>query len=322
MEFPEGGLYKPYGMAVDVDNGYVYVSDTDGFIYRYNMDGTEVEVILDDGSPVLDAPYGLMLMDGKLYWAREDGIGRCDPDGSNAELWLELSLTAPPEMAICLMYNPDNDKVYFTNDKYDYSGGVYRLNPDGTGLEEIVQGTDGGAIIVDTEDDYVFYADWLKGICRNNYDGTDELVIDPDYVDAFVWGMAVDPDAGKVYYADKYDNKIVEANLDGSGKTDLVTDINAHAIALAVTGTSGIDDPEAARIRTYPNPVDETVHVTYPPGSERIAITSMNGQVLSGQKCIDQGGSAIDLSGPGAGVYFFTVYDSAGERTVVKLLKR
>ncbi len=45
-DFPTGGLYKPYGIAIDYKGEKVYVSDTDGFIYRYDLNGDNQEVIL------------------------------------------------------------------------------------------------------------------------------------------------------------------------------------------------------------------------------------------------------------------------------------
>jgi len=323
MEFMSGDLYKPYGIAIDVENEFVFVSDTDGFIFRYNLDGSDVTTIIDiNTNPDLGAPYGLMIYNNKLYWGQEGGIGRCNFDGSNAEIWLELSLTSPPEMALCMAYNVDNNKFYFTNDKYDYSGGVWTINPDGTGLSEIVSGTDGGAIVVDAENDYIFYADWEKGICRNNFDGTDEYVIDANYIDAFVWGLAVDPGNNKVYYADKYDDKVVEANYDGTGITDYLTDINAHAMIIIETGTIGIDVQNSSySIEIYPNPIHDYVSFSGLLNIDQIDFYNQMGTLIHTLPTNGKERMEMNLNDLSSGVYIVTFYSLSGDIETQKILK-
>jgi DNA-binding beta-propeller fold protein YncE len=324
MQFATGDLYKPYGIAVDPENGYVFVSDTDGFIFRYNLDGTEVITILNvAANPLVDAPYGLMVLDGKLYWGREGGIGRCNFDGSEAELWLDQTSGAAPEMPLCLAYNEENNKIYFTNDKYDFSGGVYTINTDGSGMQEIVSGTDGGAIVVDTENDYIFYADWLKGICRNNFDGTAEVVIDPDYVDAFVWGMAVDPAASKVYYANKYDDKVIQANLDGSGQIDFLTGINAHAMALVETGTVGLEDRlNIPEVSLFPNPAHNRINLTGLSAVDRVEIIALDGRLVKSVQTMNNSECVVEVSGFEAGTYLVKIHTDTGNEYVKKILVR
>jgi len=282
-DFSFNNLDKPYGIVVDSASKSVFVSDaTAGKIYRYNMDGTTVETVLDVLiEPLVDYPYGLAIYDGKIYWGREGGIGRCNPDGSGAELFQSWALTSPPEMAIGLAYNPDDNKLYFTNDKYDYSGGVYRINMDGTGLEEIISGTDGVAIAVDWEHDRIYYCDYLKGVCMNTYDGGNETVIDAGYVDAVIWGLVVDMYAGKIYYTDKYDDKILQANLDGSGRVDYVTGVDAYAMAWYAEDMTGIVSPEeVVSMQVYPNPAHEQILFSGLKGCDKISIVNSMGQVV------------------------------------------
>ena len=92
FDFPTGGLYKPYGIAVDDKNRKVYVTDTDGFIYRYDLDGENQQVILDAAQePLLGSPYGIIIVEDKIYWGREGGIFMANLDGSGAEPLLESS---------------------------------------------------------------------------------------------------------------------------------------------------------------------------------------------------------------------------------------
>ncbi|MBN1339526.1 MAG: T9SS type A sorting domain-containing protein [Bacteroidales bacterium] len=321
FNFVLGGLHTPYGIAADVPENQVFVSDTNGRIIRYDLVGTHSDTILDDTNPVLGIPYGLMFHDGKIYWGREGGIGRCNPDGSGAELWLETQLTSPPEMPLCLAYNPDDGKIYFTNDKSSYSGGIWRLNADGSGLEEIVPGTDGGAIVVDTAHNYIFYADRLKGICRNNYDGTDELVIDASYMDAVVWGMAVDPEISRLYWTDKYDDKILQSNLDGTGKTDLVTGVDAHALILVDLSPSAIVNNPVRRILVYPNPVTDVLRFEADAGVEKVVVSNALGRVVMEKETGGFCRASLDVSALPEGLYFLTGYFSSGRVFTSRFLR-
>jgi DNA-binding beta-propeller fold protein YncE len=233
-EFEHTGLSKPYGCVIDTVNAKVLVGDYSlGVIYRYDLDGSNLETILDNAvDPNLDYPLGIEIINGLLYWCREGGIYRSNLDGTGSEPFLELTTSSPPEMPVDLTYDPVNDKIYFTNDKYDYSGGVYVVNADGTGLTGIVSGTDGGATVVDYVNGRLFYADWLQGMCMNNLDGTNEVVINTDLLENFCWGMDIDIEGGFVYWSNKADGIIVRANLDGSNQTDWITGQYPHAIAI------------------------------------------------------------------------------------------
>jgi len=231
QDFGHTGLDKPYGMVIDTARARIYVSDYRvGSIFSYDMEGFDLQLVIDYNNPVLWDPFGLEIIDDKLYWAREEGIGRCNFDGSDAELFIPLSVSTPPEMTIDIQWDYISEKFIFTNDKYEFTGGMYSVNFDGSGITELVPGTNGGAMALDVENNKMYYADYDKGICMANLDGSNEVVIAAEMKDIFCWGMAIDLDAGKIYWSDKTNKKIVRANLDGSEKEDFVTDVNPHAM--------------------------------------------------------------------------------------------
>ena len=234
--FDHTGLGKPYGMAIDTTTGKIYVSDAaDGIIYSYDNDGSNLNILLDFNDDHLDLPYGINVYDGKLYWADTEGIIRADLDGNNSEVFFPIGTSSAPELAIDFAFDPVNGVLYFTNDKYDYSGGVYRVNLDGSALSQIVSGTDGGAIAVDPENNRLYYYDYEKGMCINNLEGTNEVVFDPSNAGAFTWGMAIDKDGGKVYYPNRASGTVMRANLDGSGVEVFIpaeAEINPNAMAI------------------------------------------------------------------------------------------
>lgn len=216
QEFDHAGFSRPYGLAIDTVNAKVYATDYGtNTIYRYNTDGSGLEVILD-GTEWLLKPIGISVFDHKVYIGNEWSIVRTDLDGANPEIFLQLGPDMDPSMVIDMAFDHINNRVYFNNDKFAYPGGVYRMNMDGTGLQLIVEGTNGGAIGIDPENNRLYYYDWDKGMCINNLDGTEEVVFDPSVAGRMAWGMAIDTDGGKIYYPDRVGNTIKRANLDGS----------------------------------------------------------------------------------------------------------
>jgi DNA-binding beta-propeller fold protein YncE len=232
FDFPTGGLYKPYGITIDDANEKVYVSDTDGFIYRYDLNGENQQVILDEAQvPELDAPYGILVINDKLYWAREGAIYMSNLDGSNVEPFITFS--GAPELPLGMAYDSLQEKIYFVNDMYDFSGGVYTINLDGTGLTEIIPGVDAGAIALDLVNGKLYYADWVGGVFMANLDGSEVTNINNYFNNKFCWGIAVEPDSGYLFVPDRYDDGIiVRSGLDGSSSADWVTGINAYAMTI------------------------------------------------------------------------------------------
>jgi len=233
QEFSWGGLYKPYGIAIDYDNEKMYVSDVDGIIYKCDLDGENPEIILNvNDNPEVDFPYGIVVVDGKIYWGIEGGLMKANTDGSNIE-WA-IQMTATPEMPIGLAYDFDSGKLYFTNDKYDYSGGVYRCNLDGSEMELLVPDIDAGGIAIDTEHGKMYFSDWFDGLYMADLDGSNLTVINGDLggETTFVWGMALDEDAGYLYVSDKISELILRSNLDGSSSESWITGIYPHAMAI------------------------------------------------------------------------------------------
>jgi len=234
--FEHTGLVKPYGMAVDTTTGKVYVSDASaGIIYSYNNDGSNLEILIDFDDDHLDLPYGVQVYEGMLYWADTEGIIRANLDGTGSEVFIPIGTDSPPELAIDFVFDYLNNKLYFTNDKYDYSGGVYRVNYDGSGMEKIVDGTDGGAMAIDPENNRLYYYDYLKGMCINNLNGDQEVVFDATNLGAFTWGMALDKENGRLYYPNRASGTVMTAKADGSEVKVFIpaeAEINPNAMAI------------------------------------------------------------------------------------------
>lgn len=245
QDFESVELSRPYGMTVDTAGRKVFVSDYNlGVIYRFDADGKNPVKILDvsvAGQEIVDYPHGMVFIQGKLYWGRQGGIYRCNPDGTGAEVVLNTS-NAGPEFPLDMQYDPSTDRIYFVNDKYDFSGGLYSVKPDGSGLTEILPAIDGTALEIDSRNGKMYLAIYgsagspvtENGIYMCNLDGTGLTKIG-EFGNKATWGIALDTQKDKLLWSYKISNsnpdgKIVRANLDGSQPEDFITGISPHAM--------------------------------------------------------------------------------------------
>jgi sugar lactone lactonase YvrE len=168
----------------------------------------------------------------KIYWAdfRADKIQRANLDGSNVEDLVTSGLVFPSGIAL----DPIAGKMYWTSQGTSEPGKILRANLDGSNVENVVpEGLDHPAgITLDLDAGRMYWVD-IAGNCkirRANLDGSgmEDLVIYP-YSDTPLGGIALDPDAGKMYVTIisdySYSGMIERYNLDGSGWERLIFDL-------------------------------------------------------------------------------------------------
>lgn len=236
QEFSHSGMGKPYGMCIDTIRGKVYCTDYKyQLMFQYNMDGSDVQTLMSEPTRNFDSPFGIFALEDKIYWADTAGIHRANLDGTGTEVFIDVEITTAPEMPLDIAYDHIGDRIFFTNDKYEFSGGVYVVDMDGSNLTKLVDGTNGGALALDANADRMYYYDHEKGMCMNTLDGKNEVVFDASQMGSFTWGLAVDADGGKIYYPDKQAGTIKRANLDGSDVEVFIpaeAEIFPHAMAI------------------------------------------------------------------------------------------
>lgn len=245
FEYSEVELSRPYGCTADSANGKVYITDySAGVIIRYDADGKNPEKILDasvPGQELTGSPQGSFVYGDKLYWGSPGGIFRANLDGTDPEVYIATGETVPPEYPIDMQYDPISNKIYMVNDKYDYSGGYWTVNFDGTGLTEVIPDIDGTAIEVDAETGKVYLIIYPSdeppmegGVYMCNLDGTGLAKIGETGSKAS-WGITIDHQRQKLFWGYKISNsapdgKIIRSNLDGSDQEDWLTEVSPHAM--------------------------------------------------------------------------------------------
>jgi len=130
-------------------------------------------------------------------------------------------------------------KIYWTDVGHNK---IRRANLDGSEIEELVtSGLDApGVIAVDRTAGKMYWTDWAAAtarIQRANLDGTEV----EDLVTGLAgpYGIALDTAAGKMYWTEFSVGAIRRANLDGSGREDLVTTGQSHLNGIALDLAAG-----------------------------------------------------------------------------------
>ncbi|MEI7500025.1 MAG: PKD domain-containing protein [Bacteroidota bacterium] len=244
---PPMDMNRPYGIAVDTAHKKVYITDySTNAIYRFDADGKNGSKILDGtvpGQEMVISPEAIFVLGDKIYWGSPGGIYKANLDGSNPEKHIDFGI-GPPEFPIDMQYDPATNKIYFVNDKTDYTGGYWSVNFDGTGMTEIIPDVDGTAIEMDFRNGKAYLVLYgsagtvapENGVFMCNIDGT-SLTRIGDYGLKATWGIALDTRFNKLFWGIKNSNadpdgKIIRANLDGSNPEDWITNISPHAMQI------------------------------------------------------------------------------------------
>ncbi len=209
-------------IAIDAQVGVIYWANYHA-IYRAHLDGTTVEQI---ASLEVGAGCGVALdvESGAVYWTGSNSIQRATLDGTEPDALITGTvnrvLTSPGGLAV----DSFGRKMYWT----DYIGlgqtfFIRSANLDGSGIEEPVPDTpSAGPIATDPRRGKVYWVSaeredggWI--LQRANLDGSQiEPLIRTD-AGCVVTSIAVDVDAGKVYWAVwACSPAIARANLDGT----------------------------------------------------------------------------------------------------------
>ncbi len=229
------------GMALDKSNGKLYYADDDNLeLKRVNVDGSNPEILYSGltgiGSVAIDT------VESKVYWTnRTDGVvQRGNMDGSGTVETIIEGVSLPEGIAVY------GGKVYVSDvDVPPVGENIYRANTNGSNLEIFVSGSWGYGLGIDPVNERLYFGDQavfdspddnrIKSVSLN--DNTDITTIAPlepiGSTGSRTYGIAINPDEGKVYWTDRSASRINSANFDGSDiQTVLVADGQPRGLAL------------------------------------------------------------------------------------------
>jgi len=222
------GFNTPFGVALDLEASKIYFTDLTGpdfgKVMRANLDGSGFEVLVSGlGAPAF---IELDVANGKMYWASflnfpaSDRIQRANLDGSGLET-LVAGLSAPMGLGLDLT----NAKMYWTEST---DRKIRRANLDGSGIVDIIVDMPFNIPIDVAIDEINGNMYWTDGdqtgnngkIMRADLNGGNPQVLVSGLDN--VGGIALDLNAGKMYWVDSGTEKIQRANLDGTNIEDVV----------------------------------------------------------------------------------------------------
>ena len=225
-------------MGLFFSNGITHASQklyfTGGYglspIQRCNIDGTEVEVLIDG----LNTPSDITvdLSGQKMYWGLFWGgqIGRANLDGSD----MEIIVITGQDSVWAVEVDNQAGKVYWTD---PYGGAVRRANLDGSNIEDVATGVNSPVgLVLDLGGGKVYWAEeGTSKIQRADLDGTNREDV---LVTGAYWNLTdiqLDLDHNRVYWTESVSNKIGRGYLDGSSMEYVVQDAgDSYGLALDV----------------------------------------------------------------------------------------
>lgn len=202
----------------------------------YSSSGTFVVSLLSTGaggSTVFSEEINV-LPDPELFYV-EAGPGTISRFGLSSPDKAKLFLDASGFSGAGLAYDDVHEKIYFSDFEVTGEGKIWRINLDGTDLEEIVGGLfDPYQVALDVAGGKVYWAedvdeDDIAHIGRANLDGTDmEYIVSLE--GAAFTGVSLDVENNKMYYYDYWLEDIYVANLDGTEATPIIQGVYGYSL--------------------------------------------------------------------------------------------
>lgn len=129
-----------------------------------------------------------------------------------------------------LAYDSVNDKVYFTDFITTGAGKVWRMNTDGSDMEELVSGiNDPYGISINLDGGKIYWADEAGNISRANLDGSS---LEREFIKiagARMRSVAYNSKNDLIYFYDYWLEDIYVANSDGTGVTKIIEDVFGYS---------------------------------------------------------------------------------------------
>ena len=208
-------------LVVDAAGGRFYwterTSNRSGKIRRANLDGTNVQLIMNLNGVPLD--MALDATSGKLYLINSWGkVQRLNTDGSNFQPNLIRKLESPKNLVLDVA----RDKLYWTERTSNHSGKIRRANLDGTNVQLIMNLTNAPRdIALDAVSGKIYLTDSQDKIQYLNTDGSN---FQPNLITGLdaPKGLTLDASGRKLYWAER-SGRIRRSHLNGSKIEDVVT---------------------------------------------------------------------------------------------------
>jgi PKD repeat protein len=132
-----------------------------------------------------------------------------------------------------IAYDDVNEKIYFTDfDTYPF-GKIWRMNLDGSGLENIVDNIgDPYAIAIDVPSGKIYWVDDDSNVSKANLDGSNQEIGFLNIPGTYWRAIALDVENNKMYVYDANIEDLYVADLDGANPTIIISGVYGYAVAV------------------------------------------------------------------------------------------
>lgn len=237
------------GIDLDRANEKIYFTNS-GVIARADMDGSNVEVLVEDLGTT--EAIALDLVNGKMYWSiggATEKIQRANLDGSDVE---DVFVHSGSGTAIyrALVVDPTADSLYWTyyifGGSAAYTGSIWRAGLDGSNPDELIPGLGVfGGLALDRDASKLYWTDSGTDLVqRANVDGTEVETIS-SVPNSVLYDIAVDAPNGHLYWSDATARTITRTSLTGDNATVLYAGpaVPYALVVVADPPDSGETDP-------------------------------------------------------------------------------
>ena len=130
-----------------------------------------------------------------------------------------------------LAYDPDNEKIYFSDFENEDNGKIWRMDPDGSNMEAIVSGiTDPYSVAINLKGGKVYWADDDGNISRANLDGSS---LEREFIridGGQMRGIAYDSKKDIIYFYEVDEEVLYAAKSDGTGVAKIIEEAYGYSI--------------------------------------------------------------------------------------------
>lgn len=177
-------------------------------------------------------PDAVILSDQELYFIEYNNPPRAIRKisllpGSVAGTVVSLSGKA----GVGIAYDSVNKKIYFSDFINSNAGKIWRMNTDGTGMQDLVSGIDDPySVAVNINGGKIYWADDAGNISRANLDGTG---FEKEFIhisSGQMRGIAYNSKTDIIYFYEVNNEDLYAANSDGTGVTKIVEGAYGYGI--------------------------------------------------------------------------------------------
>lgn len=268
------------GLALDPENDMLYWVDlrNDGKIYRGDLNGEDIELIVDgEGNGNTDGALdiALDLQNKKLYWTIIGAIMRSDLDGGNVETAFEISSFVQPS---AIEVNSRDGFIYWVNTSAEM---IMRAEMNSGEPEIFIDADEPYGLSVDVEGEKIF---WISDFF---FEGTGQVSY------ANLDGTGIQPIT---------DTSFTRGAISGSGWE------------IATSGELIADQPAVIRLsQNYPNPFNPQTVIEYHLTERQVVTLTIHNSIgqqvaiLAEQKIQNAGSHQLefDASSLPSGIYFY-----------------